>query len=114
MAGVVRQAEPSVFISYRRSDAGGHAGRLYDALIRRLGREHAFMDTGNLRPGDDWARVLTDEVDGCDVLLALIGPDPATGGITGTASCTGMNDPSLPVGLEATFSAEPSGSIVTP
>ena len=36
-----------IFISYRRDDASGHAGRLYDALAPRFGAENVFMDAHN-------------------------------------------------------------------
>ena len=75
----------TVFISYRRSDAGGHAGRLYDALRRRLGTRAVFMDVGSLRPGDEWQKVIEREIARCDVMLVLIGPDWAT-----TADATGQ------------------------
>jgi hypothetical protein len=44
----------TVFISYRRADSSADAGRLYDALRRRFGRENLFMDVDSLRPGEDW------------------------------------------------------------
>ena len=64
---------PRVFINYRREDASGHAGRLYDALAARLGREHVFMDVDAIRPGENFAEVLDRSVESCDVLIALIG-----------------------------------------
>jgi hypothetical protein len=67
--------ELTVFISYRRADASADAGRLYDALRRRFGRENLFMDVDSLRPGEDWVDAVEGAVDGCDVLLAVIGPD---------------------------------------
>ncbi|HEX5588983.1 MAG TPA: hypothetical protein VFX65_01670, partial [Candidatus Limnocylindrales bacterium] len=36
-----------------------------------------------------------------------------TGGIEGTVSCPNFNDPSLPIGLEGTFWAEPGGAVGT-
>ena len=36
-------ADGAVFISYRRLDAPGYAGRLYDALVARLGDQRVFM-----------------------------------------------------------------------
>jgi hypothetical protein len=33
-----------VFLSYRRSDVGGYAGRLADALLQRLGAKSVFQD----------------------------------------------------------------------
>ncbi|MEY2571442.1 MAG: hypothetical protein QOE63_1792, partial [Acidimicrobiaceae bacterium] len=36
---------PRVFISYRREDTAGHAGRLYDTLVAKLGDDgNVFMD----------------------------------------------------------------------
>ena len=64
---------PRVFINYRRDDAAGHAGRLYDALSARFGPEHVFMDVDAIRPGENFATVLDQSVGSCDVLIALIG-----------------------------------------
>jgi hypothetical protein len=33
-----------VFLSYRRGDVGGYAGRLSDVLRQRLGRNNVFQD----------------------------------------------------------------------
>jgi len=40
-----------VFISYRRDDTEGHAGRLLDELEKRLGKESVFMDVEVSVPG---------------------------------------------------------------
>ncbi len=64
----------SVFICYRRADTSPYAGRLYDALARKLGRDNVFMDVEILRPGQDWVEAIEEQVGRCDVLLALIGP----------------------------------------
>jgi hypothetical protein len=63
-----------IFISYRRSDASGYAGRLYEGLVKRFGKSRIFMDIDTLQPGLDFGRALDDAVAGCDVLIALIGP----------------------------------------
>ena len=41
----------SIFISYRRSDAGGHAGRLYDRLAQWFDADKLFFDAENINPG---------------------------------------------------------------
>ena len=64
----------TVFISYRRADSSADAGRLYDALRRRFGRDSLFMDVDSLRPGEDWVDAVEGAVTRCDVLLAIIGP----------------------------------------
>lgn len=62
-----------IFLSYRREDASGHAGRLYDALASRFGAENVFMDIDTIDLGADFVNVITEAVASCDVLIALIG-----------------------------------------
>jgi hypothetical protein len=45
----IPEATPKVFISYRRDDTSGHAGRVYDAVAERLGDANVFMDV-ELKP----------------------------------------------------------------
>jgi hypothetical protein len=63
-----------IFISYRRDDSAGHAGRLFDRLQDELGAAHVFMDVTDLRPGQDFAVELERAVARADCLLAVIGP----------------------------------------
>ncbi len=65
---------PKVFISYRRDDSAGHAGRLFDRLAERLGAERVFRDVDTLAAGEDFQLALRQRIAGCDVMLALIGP----------------------------------------
>jgi hypothetical protein len=64
----------SIFISYRRDDSEGEAGRLYDDLIRIFGMEAVFMDVSDIHPGKDFRQAIDDNVAKCAVLLAMIGP----------------------------------------
>jgi hypothetical protein len=61
-----------VFISYRREEAAGHAGRLRDSLCARYGDDHVFMDL-EMAPGIDFVDELDRELGRCDVLLVVIG-----------------------------------------
>jgi TIR domain len=63
----------AIFISYRRDDSEGEAGRLYDDLIRIFGSESVFMDVSDIHPGKDFRRAIDDNVSQCAVLLAIIG-----------------------------------------
>lgn len=63
-----------VFISYRRNEAAAYAGRLYDRLAARFGREKVFMDTANIGLGEDFYEVVTSASESCAVMLALISP----------------------------------------
>jgi hypothetical protein len=49
-----------IFISYRRTDSAGYAGRIYDRLTAHFGVDAVFMDVDTIEAG-------------LDVLIALIG-----------------------------------------
>jgi TIR domain len=66
--------QPRVFISYRREEAAGHAGRLRDSLCTRFGDGHVFMDL-EMAPGIDFVDELSIQLRRCDVVLVLIGRD---------------------------------------
>jgi TIR domain-containing protein len=68
---------PKVFISYRREDSAGHAGRLFDAIAARFGDDHVFMDV-DLGPGVDFENRITQTIGQSDVLVVVIGPKWAT------------------------------------
>jgi TIR domain len=63
-----------VFISYRRKDSAGYAGRLMDYLKTKLGRDLLFMDVETIPLGSNFEKVLHEEISKCLVLLAVIGP----------------------------------------
>jgi TIR domain len=65
---------PKVFISYRRQDSAGHAGRVHDRLQREFSADLVFMDVDAIRLGTNFSKVLHEEVAKCGVLLAVIGP----------------------------------------
>jgi hypothetical protein len=62
-----------IFISYRRDDSRGYAGRLQSDLSRRYSEEHVFRDI-EIPPGADFGEYITGLVDKCNVVLAIIGP----------------------------------------
>jgi hypothetical protein len=64
---------PRIFVSYRRDDTGGHAGRLCDRLSERFGKGQIFRDLDAIDPGADFVAAIQKAVAECDVLLALIG-----------------------------------------
>ena len=64
-----------IFISYRRADSQWAAARLYDLLAREFPDDRIFMDVEEIAPGEDFVKVLEDQVGACDVFLALIGPE---------------------------------------
>jgi hypothetical protein len=64
----------AIFVSYRRDDAGGHAGRLVDHLTARFGGDGVFMDVQDIAPGERFAASIDDTIARCDVVVAVIGP----------------------------------------
>lgn len=63
----------AIFISYRREDSEGQAGRLFDDLSNHFGEDTVFMDVAGIEPGRDFRRVIDEHVASCGVLLAIIG-----------------------------------------
>ncbi|RNC67176.1 MAG: PASTA domain-containing protein [Desulfuromonadales bacterium] len=62
-----------VFISYRREDSAGHAGRLFDRLREHFGKDRVFMDVSGIEPGVDFVEAIDRAVGSCDVLIVVIG-----------------------------------------
>ena len=87
-----------IFISYRRDDASGTAGRLYDRLATRLGTDRVFMDVEAISPGYDFAQTIEYAVARCDVVLALIGNEWSTA--VDRWGRRRLDDPNYFVGLE--------------
>ena len=63
----------AIFISYRREDAEGQAGRLFNDLAEQFGEHAVFMDVAGIEPGRDFRRAIDEQVASCGVLLAVIG-----------------------------------------
>jgi hypothetical protein len=63
-----------VFLSYRRGDAGGYAGRLTDTLIQRLGAKSVFHDVTAISPGEDYTVAIDRALADSDAALVVIGP----------------------------------------
>ena len=63
------------FVSYRREDAAGFAGRLCDSLERLVPDEPIFRDVDGLSPGQDFVSAIDARLRQCRVCLAVIGRD---------------------------------------
>lgn len=62
-----------IFLSYRRDDSSGHAGRLYDRLTQAFGRKNTFFDIDAIPPGTEFSARIKQAVGMCDVLVVVIG-----------------------------------------
>lgn len=65
---------PGVFISYRRDDQAGFAGRLGDVLATTFGEENVFRDIEDIHPGEDFVAAIERNLAAVDVVLVVIGP----------------------------------------
>jgi hypothetical protein len=61
------------FISYRRDDAAGYAGRLHESLERRFGTSQVFRDVDTLQPGQDFVNAINTRLSACRVMIVIIG-----------------------------------------
>lgn len=61
------------FISYRREDARGHAGRLYDDLRVQFGDDEVFIDVDRMDPGINFVERINEVVAAADAIIAVIG-----------------------------------------
>jgi len=64
----------AVFLSYRRDDSAGFAGRLADALEAAFGSGSVFRDVDDIRPGEDFVDAIESHLHSVDAVLVMIGP----------------------------------------
>lgn len=62
-----------MFISYRRDDSSGFAGRLHHSLIEHFGPGTVFRDVDSIDPGRDFVRAIQDSLLACGALVVVIG-----------------------------------------
>ena len=87
-----------VFISYRRADSEHIVGRIYDHLERTFGVKNVFKDVDSIPAGTDFRNQISNAVESCQVVIAVIGP-----GWLSAADATGrrrLDDPNDFVRLE--------------
>jgi len=70
-----QQPTSKIFVSYRREDARGDAGRLTDRLKQHFGDKQIFRDVEAIEAGLDFVESISSAVGACAVLLAIIGPN---------------------------------------
>ena len=62
-----------IFLSYRRDDSEGIAGRIFERLETKFGKNRVFMDIESISPGTDFRDYLHQNINECGVFLAVIG-----------------------------------------
>ena len=64
----------AIFLSYRRDDSAGFAGRLSDELEAKLGAGSVFRDVDDIRPGQDFVAAINSQLNDVNAVLVMIGP----------------------------------------
>lgn len=65
----------AIFLSYRRDDSAGFAGRLADALEAEFGPGSVFRDVDDIRPGEDFVQAIESHLREVSAVLVMIGPN---------------------------------------
>ena len=66
---------PKIFINYRRADEAGFAHAIFHRLEDAFPEAQLFMDVeGDIKPGDEFDKVLHAQVLAADIQLVIIGP----------------------------------------
>lgn len=81
-----------VFISYRRDDSSGHAGRLTDALTQRLGPKSVFQDVITIGVGHDFTDAIEGALEHSEAVLVVIGPEWLAEGRSGSSRLHDRDD----------------------
>jgi hypothetical protein len=64
-----------IFISYRRHDAVYHSQLIFEKLDKEFGRDHVFLDTKSIQPGECFPEKISEALQSTSVLIALIEKD---------------------------------------
>ena len=80
-----------IFISYRRADARGVAGRLGDTLGRYFGNNRVFRDIEDIAGGADFGDVIEQNLQSANAVIVLIGSEWLS--ITDSSGQRRLDDP---------------------
>jgi len=93
-----------IFISYRRADALGVAGRLGDSLGEYFGDDRVFRDIEDIAGGDDFGNVIEQNLQSADAVIVLIGQEWLS--LTSNDGQRRLDDPNDWVAQEITVAIE--------
>jgi len=68
-----KKTSGSIFVSYRREDSREITGRICDRLNSEFGKETIFRDVDSIPAGVDFREHISNTIDHCQVLVAIIG-----------------------------------------
>jgi hypothetical protein len=82
-----------IFVSYRRADAPGAAGRLVDRLRSAAGDRNIFLDVTNILPGQDFKQAIRESLARSHYVAVVIGPRWLERDHAGTRRIDEVEDP---------------------
>ena len=82
----------ALFLSYRRDDSAGFAGRLADALEAAFGAGSVFRDVDDIRPGEDFIHAIDSHLRSVGAVLVMIGPHWLAVGADGRRRLDAVDD----------------------
>ena len=65
--------DEGIFMSYRRQDDAGFAGRIADRLMTSFGIQRVFIDVDSIELGVDFSSVIADYLGKCRAMVVVIG-----------------------------------------
>ena len=80
------------FLSYRRDDSAGFAGRLADALENAFGTGSVFRDIDDIGPGEDFIHTIESQLRDVGAVLVMIGPHWLAAGADGQRRLDAKDD----------------------
>lgn len=99
-----------IFISYRRADSEGYAGRLEDTLGDYFGKHRIFRDIGGIVPGEDFKQKSEEVAARAAAVIVLIGPGWLASQAEGRQR---LRDPGDLVAMEVKAALD-SGHVIVP
>jgi len=64
-----------IFISYRRHETVYHSQLIFEKLDKEFGRDHVFLDTKSIQPGERFPEKISEALQSTSILIALIEKD---------------------------------------
>ena len=62
-----------VFVSYSRLDASETAKAIHNYLTE-IGHHEVFIDTSNIHDGDEWRKIIQENISNCDIFIIIVTP----------------------------------------
>lgn len=99
-----------IFISYRRDDTAGHAGRLSDSLSDYFGHDRIYMDVKDIEYAQDYKDAIEESLSVTGALLVVIGDQWCS--VSDENGNRRLDDPSDDVSREIQIALESSLTVL--